>query len=130
MDSLYHQEVSFKSVGKNYGWQLDNLTAVRTGPIFGGRTISAMGNRPGDHRDRDLLLASLLRDKRLPMFREQCFKLPAWAPAVPECIPATFQHQAQQLIMLGSTHQLRIMLVDRTCPQLRAGVGLSQADRR
>ncbi len=108
MDILYHQEVSFKSVGKNYGWQHDNLTAVRTGPIFGGRTISAMGNRPQYHRDRDLLLASLLRDKRLPMFREQCFNLPAWAPAVPECIPATFQHQAQQLIMLGSTHQLFI----------------------
>ena len=108
MDNIQNQEVHFKPVGKQNGWQLDNLSTARTGPIFGGRTISAMGNRPQDHRDRDLLLASLLRDKRLPMFREQCFKLPAWAPAVPECIPATFQHQAQQLTMLGSTHQYLI----------------------
>jgi hypothetical protein len=105
MDNIQNLEVYYKPVGKNYGWQLDNLTTAHTGPIFGGRTISAMGNRPQDHRDRDLLLASLLRDKRLPMFREQCFNLPAWAPAVPECIPATFQHQAQQLTVLGSTHQ-------------------------
>lgn len=121
MDNIQNQEVHFKPVGKNNGWQLDNLTAARTGPIFGGRTISAMGNRPQDHRDRDLLLASLLRDRRLRMFREQCFNLPAWAPAVPECIPARFQHQAQQLIMLGSTHQY---LIER----MRASIHLA-ADR-
>ena len=105
MDSIDNQSFYCKPGCTNSGWQLDHLTAAHSGPIFGGRTISAMGNRPQDHRDRDLLLASLLRDKRLPMFREQCFNLPAWAPAVPDCIPATFRHQGQQLIMLGSTHQ-------------------------
>ena len=105
MDNIQTQEVRFKPVGKNYGWQLDNQSSDRTRPIFGGRTISAMGNRPQDHMDRDLLLASLLRDRRLPMFRKQCLKLPEWAPAVPENIPATFRGRAQQLIMLGSTQQ-------------------------
>ena len=105
MDILYHQEVHFKSVGNNSNWQLDNLTAVYKGPIFGGRTILAMGHRHQDHRDRDLLLASLLRDRRLRMFRKQCWTLPAWAPAVPENIPANFQHRAQALIVLGCTHQ-------------------------
>ena len=118
MDSLYHQEVHFKPVDNNYGWQLDNLTAARTGPIFGGRTISAMGTRPRDHMDRDLLLASLLRDRRLPMFRKQCLNLPAWVAAMPEDIPATFQHRAQQLVMLGSTHQHFI-------EQMRASIDLA-----
>jgi hypothetical protein len=85
--------------------QSDNLPAKRTRPIFGGRTILAMGNRPQDHRDRDLLLASLIRDRRLRMFRKQCRTMPAWAPAVPKSIPANFQYRAQQLIMLGCMHQ-------------------------
>ena len=79
-----------------------------TGPIFGGRTISAMGCRPQDHMDRDLLLASLLRDRRLRMFRKQCLAMPAWAPALPENIPENFQHRAQELIMLGSHQQYLI----------------------
>jgi hypothetical protein len=108
MDNIPDQGIGYKPVHENRGWQFDNLAAVRTGPIFGGRTISAMGNRPQDHMDRDLLLASLLREYRLPMFRKQCLELPAWAPAVPEGIPARFQHQAQELIMLGSTHQYLI----------------------
>ena len=79
-----------------------------TGPIFGNRTMTAMGNRPQDHMDRDLLLASLLRDRRLRMFRKQCLTLPDWAPDVPACIPANFQSRAQQLVMLGSHQQYLI----------------------
>ena len=93
----------------------------RTGPIFGGRTISAMGNRPQDHMDRDLLLASLLRDRRLRMFRKQCVALPDWAPAVPDSIQENFQHRAQELIMLGSHQQ---HLIER----MRETIGLA-ADR-
>lgn len=76
-----------------------------SGPIFGGRTISAMGNRPQDHMDRDLLLASLLRNRRFRIFRKQCRETPVWAPAVPACIQGNFQHRARQLIVLGSHHQ-------------------------
>ena len=67
-----------------------------------------MGNRPQDHMDRDLLLASLLRDRRLRMFRRQCLKLPAWAPVVPASVAKAFQLRAQQLIMLGSHQQYLI----------------------
>jgi hypothetical protein len=55
--------------------------------------------------DRDLLLASLLRDRRLRMFRKQCLQMPAWAQAVPESVPANYHGRAQQLIMLGSMQQ-------------------------
>jgi hypothetical protein len=121
MDNINDQAANFKPVGKNCGWQFDNLTAARTGPIFGGRTILAMGNRPEDHRDRDLLLASLLRDRRLRMFRKQCLTLPAWAPAVPGNISAKFQRRSQALIMLGCTHQHLI-------EKLRARIDLADAD--
>ena len=118
VDNINNQSFYCKPGDDNRCWQLDNLTAVRTGPIFGGRTISAMGRRPKDHMDRDLLLASLLRDRRLRMFRKQCLTLPAWAPAVPENIPANFQHRAQALIMLGCTHQ---HLIER----MRASIDLA-----
>jgi hypothetical protein len=108
MDSIDNQSFYFKPGDHNPCWQLDNPTAAHTGPIFGGRAISAMGRRPRDHMDRDLLLASLLRDRRLRMFRKQCLTLPAWAPAVAEHIPAHFQNRAQALIMLGCSHQLLI----------------------
>lgn len=85
-----------------------NPAIYRTGPIFGGRTMIAMGNRPQDHMDRDLLLASLLRDRRLRMFRRLCLEMPVWAPAVPEGIPTNFQRRAQQLIMLGCMQQYLI----------------------
>ena len=55
--------------------------------------------------DRDLLLASLLRDRRLRMFRKQCLHMPDWAPAVPESVPANYHGRAQQLIILGSMQQ-------------------------
>ena len=64
-----------------------------------------MGVRPQDHRERDLLLGSLLRDHRLPMFRTQCHELPSWAPQVPERWPRKTLRQAQQLIMLGAHQQ-------------------------
>lgn len=70
--------------------------------------IYAFGDRPQDHMDRDLLLASLLRDRRLRMFRKQTLALPDWAPAVPAGIPAEFQTQARQLIVLGSNQQYLI----------------------
>ncbi len=105
MESIHNQEVGFKPDKENRAWHFDNLTAARIGPIFGGRTISAMGNRPQDHMARDLLLASLIRDRRLRMFRKQCLTPPEWAPAVPANIPANFRNRAQQLIMLGCNHQ-------------------------
>jgi hypothetical protein len=97
-----------------------------TAPIFGGRTISAMGSRPQDHMDRDLLLASLIRDRRLRMFRKQCLEMPAWAPAVPETIPAKFQYQAQQLIMLGSHQQ---HLIERMRDTIHLAVDRCQGEQ-
>ena len=73
MDSINNQDFYFKPGCTNSGWQLDNLTAAHSGPIFGGRTISAMGNRPKDHMDRDLLLGVAV--SRSP------------APHVPKAVP-------------------------------------------
>jgi len=67
-----------------------------------GRQLQCLGNRPQDHRDRDLLLASLLRDPRLPMFRRHCWKPPAWAAPVPDTVSPKLRRQAQQMIILES----------------------------
>jgi hypothetical protein len=116
--NIQNPGVPFKPLSENCGCHFDNLNAGHASTIFGGRRIVAMGNRPQDHMDRDLLLASLLRDRRLRMFRRQCLKPPAWAAAVPEDIPAKFQRRAQCLIMLGSTHQ---HLIER----MRASIDLA-----
>src|SRR5208282_1706849 len=52
--------------------------------LFGGRKMVTMGNRPQDHRERDLLFGSLLRDYRTRLFRRYSFQLPAWAPSLPK----------------------------------------------
>ena len=72
---------------------------------FNGRRLLCLGNRPKDHRGRDLLLGSLLRDSRLRMFRKQCWKPPAWAPQIPPTVPAKLRPQAQQLGILFSHQQ-------------------------
>lgn len=93
---------------------------------FGGRTISTMGNRPQDHMDRDLLLASLLRDHRLRMFRKQCLKLPAWASAIPESVPTNYHRRAQQLIILGSMQQC---LIEKMRDTIHVAADRNEGDR-
>jgi len=67
--------------------------------------LRTLGQRPQDYRDRDLLLASLMRDPRLPMYRRMCWKPPDWAPGVPATVPPKLHRQGQQLQMLRSFHE-------------------------
>ena len=81
------------------------LTEAERSNVFGGRSIGTMGNRPQDHRERDLLFGSLLRDVRTRKFRDYAPRLPAWAPSLPKGWPKEFIQQGQQLIMLGLSQQ-------------------------
>ena len=81
------------------------LTEAERSNVFGGRSMRTMGNRPQDHRDRDLLLGSLLRDDRTRKFRDYAAELPVWAPSLPKGWPKEFIQQGQQLIMLGVSQQ-------------------------
>ena len=80
-------------------------TETERANVFGGRSMRTMGNRPQDHRDRDLLLGSLLRDDRVRKFRDYAAQLPAWAPSLPNGWAKEFIQQGQQLIMLGVSQQ-------------------------
>jgi len=71
---------------------------------FNGRRLETLGNRPQDHRQRDLLLGSMLRDHRVPMFRRQGNDPPDWMTPIPETIPRKLHRQATLLTNLSSTH--------------------------
>jgi len=82
-----------------------------------------MGNRPQDHRDRDLLLGSLLRDHRTRLSRHYSHDLPDWAPTLPKGWPCEFRLQGQQLIVLGSMQE---RLLDR----LRNSIALADDEEQ
>jgi hypothetical protein len=73
--------------------------------LFGGREMLTMGNRPQDHRARDLSLGSLLRDYRTRLFRRYCAGQSNWTVALPAGWPKEFSRQGHQLIVLGSMQQ-------------------------
>ena len=73
--------------------------------LFGGRTMITMGNRSQDHRVRDLLLGSLLRDARTRLVRKYCRGDAGWMPPLPTDWPKKFWRQGCQLTVLGSMHQ-------------------------
>jgi len=64
-----------------------------------------MGSRPQDYRERDLLLASSLRDFRTRLFRRYCHQPPQWVPELPRDWPKQFWRQANQLSILGLMQQ-------------------------
>ncbi len=66
------------------------------------RRLICLGKRPKDYRVRDLLLASLLRDHRTPLFRKFSIKPLDWMQSVPDTVPAKFRRTAQQLLVLDS----------------------------
>ena len=80
-------------------------TTLDTTTLFGGRQMITMGNRPEDHRVRDLLLGSLLRDRRTRLFRKYCRGDGGWTPTLPSDWPKKFTRQGHSLTVLGSMHQ-------------------------
>jgi hypothetical protein len=73
--------------------------------------ITAWGNRPIDHAQRDLLLASLLRDPRTPRFRRRALHAQGFDADSWNRIPESARPQARQLAVLAkmqATHLAKL----------------------
>lgn len=74
--------------------------------------INAVGNRPRDHRQRDLLHGSLLRDYRLPMLRRLSRNPPDWVQEMASHLPPRWQPLARQNILLQYIHQRHLLQLE------------------